>query len=81
MLATYAGRASDLAPLLAGARINEDLNLRLQYLAGLGLNSVLSPQIYRDILGYRKFPEGLMAGSEERMNALRTLLGRPHRTF
>ncbi|MBV8902594.1 MAG: SAM-dependent methyltransferase, partial [Acidobacteriia bacterium] len=38
-LATYAGRASDLAPFLVGAQINNDLNLRLQYLAGLGLNS------------------------------------------
>jgi hypothetical protein len=53
----------------------------LQYLAGLGLNSRLSPQIYRDILAYRKFPDGLLAGSDERMNALRALLGRAHRTF
>ena len=81
LLATYAGRASDLAPMLAGAEINEDLNLRLQYLAGLGLNSVLAPQIYRDILAYRKFPDGLLTGSDERINALRALLGRPHRTF
>jgi spermidine synthase len=81
LLATYAGRASDLEPMLAGVRINEDLNLHLQYLAGLGLNSRLSPQIYRDILAYRKFPDGLLAGSDERMNALRALLGRAHRTF
>jgi spermidine synthase len=81
LLGTYAGRASDLEPMLAGVRINEDLNLHLQYLAGLGLNSVMSPQIYRDILAYRKFPDGLLAGSDERMNALRALLGRVHRTF
>jgi spermidine synthase len=81
LLATYAGRASDLAPMLAGAEINEDLNLRLQYLAGLGLNSVLAPQIYRDILAYRKFPDGLLTGSNERISTLRALLGRPHRTF
>ena len=36
LLATYAGRASDLQPMLAGVRINEDLNLHLQYLAGTG---------------------------------------------
>jgi spermidine synthase len=81
LLETYAGRAPDLEPMLAGAQINEDFNLRLQYLAGLGLNSVSSPQIYRDILAYRKFPEGLLTGSSERLNALRESLERPHRTF
>src|SRR5215831_19361917 len=39
LLATYAGRAQDLRPMLAGAQINNDLNMRLQYIAGLGLNS------------------------------------------
>jgi spermidine synthase len=81
LLATYAGRATDLEPMLAGAQINEDVSLRLQYLAGLGLNSLSSAQIYRDILAYRKFPEGLLTGSDERMNALRELLARAHRTF
>jgi spermidine synthase len=80
LLATYAGRASDLRPLVTGVPINEDLNLRLQYLAGMGLNSVASPQIYRDILAYRQFPEGLFAGAA-RLDALRAVLGRRHRTF
>jgi spermidine synthase len=81
LLATYAGRAPDLEPMLAGVEINQDLNLRLQYLAGLGLNSVVSAQIYRDILAYRRFPEGLLEGSDAQMNALRAVLGRVHRTF
>jgi spermidine synthase len=81
LLATYAGGAPDLDPMVGGAQINEDFNLRLQYLAGLGLNSVSAPRIYRDILAYRKFPEGLLTGSGDRMNALRELLGRPARTF
>jgi spermidine synthase len=81
LLATYAGSASDLTPMLAGVQINEDLNLRLQYLAGFGLNSRVSPQIYRDILAYRKFPDALLTGSDERMNALRAVLGRPRRAF
>ncbi len=81
LLRTYAGRASDLEPMLAGAEINEDLNLRLQYLAGLGLNSAIAPRIYAEILAYRKFPEGLLTGSDERLNRLREAFGRPHRTF
>jgi spermidine synthase len=81
LLATYAGRASDLKPMLSNARINEDLNMRLQYIAGMGLNSVTSAQIYRSILHYRRFPQGLLTGHGEPMNALRELIERPHRTF
>jgi spermidine synthase len=81
LLATYAGRASDLAPMLAGAQINDDLNMRLQYMAGLGLNSVSAPQVYREVLSYRKFPEDLLVGSGPGVNTLHELIGRPHRTF
>jgi spermidine synthase len=81
LLTSYAGRAADLQPMLAGIRINEDLNMRLQYIAGMGLNSVTSPLIYRDILSYRRFPEGLLTGSSEHMDALRRVLERRHRTF
>jgi hypothetical protein len=55
--------------------------MRLQYMAGLGLNSVTAPQIYREILSYRKFPEGFLVGSGAGVNALHQLIGRPHRTF
>src|ERR1700683_1082421 len=34
LLATYARRAQDLAPLLASAQLNGDLNRRLQYMEG-----------------------------------------------
>ncbi len=81
LLATYAGSTSDLQPMLAGAQINEDMTMRLQYIAGIGLNSVTSDQIYHRILSYRKFPEGLLTGSGERIAALRDLIGRPRRKF
>ena len=81
LLATYAGGASDLAPMLAGAQINDDLNMRLQYMAGLGLNSVTAPQVYREILSYRKFPEDLLVGAGVGVNTLHELIGRKHRTF
>jgi len=81
VLATYAGRASDLQPLVSGVALNDDLNLRLQYLAGLGLNARRSAEIYHLLLSYRKFPDDLLTGSGERMDALRTLLGRPQRSF
>jgi spermidine synthase len=81
LLATYAGSARDLAPMVANAQINADLNMRLQYMAGLGLNSVAAPQVYREILSYRRFPEQLLVGSGPGVNALHELIGRPRRTF
>jgi spermidine synthase len=63
LLATYAGQASDLKPWLEGAELNCDSNLRLQYLAGTGLNSYENDTIYDDMLRYRRFPSGLFTGS------------------
>jgi spermidine synthase len=73
-LATYAGRARDLTPMTVNAQINNDMNMRLQYIAGLGLNSMQSPKIYRDIMTWRRFPEGLLTGTGGRIDALRTLI-------
>ena len=36
--------------------------MRLQYIAGLGLNSMAFQKIYQDILSRRNFPEGLIHG-------------------
>ena len=81
LMATYAGRASDLQPMLSGAQINRDLNMRLQYIAGWGVNSVSSAQIYRQILSYRRFPDGLLTGTGERFEDMREGIGRKHRVF
>jgi spermidine synthase len=72
LFANYAGRASELKSYTTGAQINYDRDLRLQYLAGLGLNRNEGDKIYADILQYNKFPEGLFSGSEETMMHLRT---------
>src|SRR5262249_36736192 len=74
VFATYAGRGSDLNAYFAGAQINDDMNLRLQYLAGLGVNSMAFQKVFADVLSYRKFPTNLFHGSDARLDALRTLL-------
>lgn len=72
LFSTYAGRAEDLAPWLADAAINRDRNLRLQFLAGLGLNLYQSDTIYADMLNYvHRFPDELFTGSAQTMTALR----------
>jgi spermidine synthase len=71
LFSSYGGQASDLKEWLKDANINRDRNLRLQYLAGLGLNLYESGPIYSEILRYRKFPENLFVGSPETIQALR----------
>ena len=77
MLSTYAGQARDLAPWLAGAQLNRDSNLRLQYLAGFGLNMYQSSSIYSQMLRYRKFPDDLFVGGGLGREQLRTLIEAP----
>jgi spermidine synthase len=74
LLGSYAGRSKDLRSYVSGAQINSDANLRLQYLAGLGLNSMAFQSIYFQMLTYRVFPDDLVVGSQGRMDALRVLL-------
>ena len=64
LLGTYAGRAKDLGGWLQGAAINRDRNLRLQYLAGMGLNLRNSGTIYNNMVAYRRQPDDLFSGSE-----------------
>jgi spermidine synthase len=81
LLASYVGRAQDLAPFVAGVPVNNDLSMRLQYLAGFGVNSRQSSAIYRSLLSYRRFPDHLVTGSAESIDVLRSRLGEAYRTF
>ncbi len=74
LFANYAGRASDMKAYLADAQINRDRDLRLQYLAGLGLNLYQSGPIYAEILRHKKYPDGLFSGSPETMEQLRNAI-------
>lgn len=71
LLGRYAGRAADLKPWLADAVITRDRNLRLQYLAGLGLNQHLGRDLYQQILDYRRYPEDVFIAREPNRTWLR----------
>jgi len=75
VLSTYAGRASDLTGWLKNVELNRDRNLRLQYLAGMGLNSYQSGIIFDQILSLRRFPNDLIIGSDQSLAALWKLMG------
>ena len=74
LLATYAGQAPLLKEWSRGAQINTDRNLRLQYLAGMWLNSNMGEQILSSILAYYRFPDQTFVGSPQGVHALKQAL-------
>ena len=74
LLSTYAGRADELGPWLEDADINRDRNLRLQYLAGLGINRYEQDLIYRQMLSYITYPEELFVGPGDALARLRGVI-------
>ena len=75
LFSTYAGRKPDLLPWLRDASINRDRNLRLQYLAGLGLNLYQADVIYADMLRYvTSMPQDLFVASDQTKHTLFTAI-------
>jgi spermidine synthase len=70
LFSTFAGQARDFEPWLKDAQINRDRNLRLQYLAGRGLNLYQADVIFADMLNYAKEPDGIFTASPDPMQAL-----------
>ncbi len=77
LLGTYAADAADLAPWLAGVEVTRDRNLRLQYLAGLGVNRYEQDSIYREIISYRTFPDQMLVAPPEQLAYIRDLMAGP----
>lgn len=73
LFASFAAAGPDLAAWLSDAQINRDANLRLQYLAGLGVNAYEQASIYRAILDSGAWPEGVFTGSPARLTRLHKL--------
>jgi spermidine synthase len=79
LLGTFAATGEQLKEWLAGAQINRDRNLRLQYLAGLGINNYEQAGIYSEILQQGAWPEGMFTGELSQLSVLRSEIraGRP----
>jgi spermidine synthase len=76
LFGTYAGSRRDMTNWLSDAAINTDRNLRLQYLAGLGLNLYQSSAIYERMIADSRYPEQLFAGSQRTLDELRAYIDR-----
>jgi spermidine synthase len=74
LFGAYAGRARDLHAWVAEATLNRDVNLKLQYLAGAGVNLHEGDAIYQEILSYRRFPEDLFIASEGTLDRLKEVM-------
>jgi spermidine synthase len=75
LLATYLASGRDLAPWLRGSTINTDRNLRLQYLAGNGVNNNTGTEIRDAMMRYRRFPDELLTGNAATLGLLQERLG------
>jgi spermidine synthase len=76
LFGTYAGSRGDMTNWLKDADINTDRNLRLQYLAGLGLNLYQSALIYHGMIEETRYPEHLFTGSQRTLDELKTYIER-----
>jgi len=70
LFGTYAGSDADLKPWLAGAAINHDYDMRLQYLAGLALNGDHADEIYRQMMALARPPRGAFTGTPAELEQL-----------
>ena len=76
LFGTYAGSREDMANWLKDGAINTDRNLRLQYLAGLGLNLYQSALIYHAMIEETRYPEHLFQGSQRTLDELKAYIER-----
>ena len=75
LVSTFAGDATSLAPWLEGAQRNTDRGLKLQYLAGQGLNVLAGAEIFRALVGSGpSFPSKLFTGTPAQLEELQQRL-------
>ena len=71
LLATFAGRPTDLQGWMKDAVITHDKDMRLQYLAGMSLNLYQANDIYQDMVKYGVYmPKDMFTGSDASLQAL-----------
>jgi spermidine synthase len=75
LVATYSGRASDIADWTRNAEINRDRNLRLQYLAGMGVDANGSFAIYYQMMSRFRYPDEVFTISDDHKTRLKKMLG------
>lgn len=75
ILTSYVGQGRDLRSYLADAQINRDRSLRLQYLAGLAIDTYMSNAIFAAIVAHRRYPDNVFRLPEQMEAELRQVFG------
>jgi spermidine synthase len=78
LFSNFAGNSDQLQPWLSDATINRDRNLKLQYLAGLGVHLYQSDVIYADMLRHADYPSGIFKGSDGMLTQLQQTMRQMH---
>jgi spermidine synthase len=76
MLSLFIADKGALNDWLAGAQINHDTSLKLEYLAGAAAYQNRREAIFRDIIENRRWPKDLYHGDSNRIEAIRINLDR-----
>ena len=61
LLATYGTNGRDMTKWLAGAAVNRDFSLKLEYISGLALNNKEADAIYANMTAGRRYPQEIIA--------------------
>jgi spermidine synthase len=76
LLGTYGGDARRMTEWCKGAEINTDRNMRLQFLAGLSLNSYKEEELLDGILKFYEFPDDIFQGSDSDIEQIKVELAK-----
>jgi spermidine synthase len=68
----YLGQARDLTGWLSDAQINHDRSLRLQYLAGLSVDTYETYEIFSAIAAHRRYPDNVFVAPPQMESSLRS---------
>ncbi|MBN2576441.1 MAG: SAM-dependent methyltransferase [Deltaproteobacteria bacterium] len=71
LLSAYGASGKDMAGWLAGAPVNRDFSLKLEYISGLALDAREADAIYSHMAADRTFPAETFTGPPEQVDELR----------
>lgn len=71
LLSTYGASGKDMQGWLAGAPINRDFSLKLEYISGLAMDQKEADAIYAHMVAARTFPAESFTGTQPQVDELR----------
>jgi spermidine synthase len=76
LMAQYAAHSGDVQSWIAGAPLNRDRSLRLEYLAGMSMRLYIADQIFDDMIKHRRYPDDVLVNDERYEREIRRRMER-----